>query len=100
MTQETLTDTFSFQLTAKDHDLLRSFRTLLKIDEKTEFTSDDFRMYGLDRFLVDKQHGIGGLFAKWKHAKRIKDTGATKRSVLPSNHMRRIAVYTMTEEKP
>ena len=95
--QQSLT-AFDFAMSTKDQDLLRSFRTLLKVDGKTEFTSDDFRMYGLDRFLADKQHSIGGLFAKWKHHKHIEDTGATKRSVLPSNHMRRLSVYKMKEE--
>ena len=84
---------FDFSLTEKDRDLLRSFKRLLELDGKTEFSSDDFRMYGLDRFLKDKAHGIGGLFAKWKHQRQIVDTGKTKRSVLPSNNLRRISVY-------
>jgi hypothetical protein len=80
-------------LTEKDHDLLRTFSTLCKIDGLLEFTSDDFRMYGLDRFIADKAHGIGGLFAKWKVNGKIEETGVWRRSMLPSNHGRMNRVY-------
>lgn len=80
-------------LTSKDSDLLRSFRALCTANKLSEFSSDDFRMYGLDRFTVDKAHELGGLFAKWKVNGIIEDTGKRKRSVLPQNHGREIKVY-------
>jgi len=88
--------TQQLDLTKKDQDLLRTFRTLLRMDNRQEFSSDNFRMYGLDRFLRDKQHGIGGLFAKWKHNQLIQQTGWT-RSQIEANHMRRIATYKLKE---
>jgi len=97
--QESLTTPFNFRISNRDRDLLRSFRTLLKIDGKTEFCSDDFRMYGLDRFLADTQHGIGGLFAKWVHHGIAEKTGRNVRSVLPSNHLREIKTYKWKKEK-
>lgn len=79
-------------MTPKDHNLLRSFRALCRVDQLEEFCSDDFRMYGLDRFIADKQHGIGGFFAKLKVNGFAEEVG-WRRSVKPENHGRRIRVY-------
>ena len=91
--------TFDFTLNKTDQNLLKTLHTLLRIEEKQDFTSDDFRMYGLDRFLRDTQNGLGGLFAKWKHHKLIIDTGKRRRSQLTSNHLREIKVWRFPTEE-
>jgi hypothetical protein len=88
------------RLTVRDHDLVKSFRSLLKLDAKTQFSSDDFRMYGLDRYLDrDTAHSVGGFFARLQHNKLAHVIGE-KRSVMPTNHFRIIKVYEWTETKP
>lgn len=63
-------------------------------DAKTEFTSDDLRIYGLDKYLYgDPSKAIGLLFAKAKHFKLIVDTGKRKRSEILTNHSRENKVY-------
>jgi len=86
---------FDFRLTSEDEKILKAFSTLLKLDDLTDFSSDDFRRYGLDRFIVDKVHGIGGLFAKLKHQGLIIEVG-TIHSTLASNHSRTIRLYQWT----
>lgn len=81
------------KLTSTDRDLIKTFKTLLKIDGKHQFSSDDFRMYGLDRFLRgDTLHSIGGFFCKLLRNKLAVEVGRT-RSKLPSNRQREIRVY-------
>jgi hypothetical protein len=80
------------EFTDKEQDLVRSFRTLCKIDHLATFSSDTFRMYGLDRFITDKQHGIGGFFAKLSANKLVEKVG-WMRSTLPTNHGRPIQTY-------
>lgn len=66
----------------------------LVVDNKLEFTSDDLRLYGLDKHLYgDPAHSIGLLFAKAKHYKQIEDTGRRKRSEILTNHARENKVY-------
>lgn len=83
-------------LTVKDNDMLRTFKTLTGLDRLLEFSSDDFRLYGLDRFIVDKAHGIGGFFAKLKANGLIVEV-RWKRSSVPTNHGRRIPVWRWKE---
>jgi hypothetical protein len=83
---------FDFHLTSEDEKTLKAFRTLLKLDGITEFSSDDFRRYGLDRFIRDTQHGIGSFFSKLKHEGLVVEVGSV-RSTLASNHSRTIRVY-------
>lgn len=87
-----MTQAFDFNLTEKDMDLIRTFKTLLKLDKKTEFSSDDFRAYQLDRFIWDKQHGIGSFFAKLSHNKITEHVGFT-RSQISSNNGHTIRTY-------
>lgn len=89
--------TFNFHLSPLERQLLRKFKTLLWTEQKKTFTSDDFRQYGLDQHIEDKQHGIGGLFARAVHNKIIKRVG-TKRSVLPKNNYRKIGEYEFVED--
>lgn len=89
--------TIDTKLTPKEEDLLRTFRTLCRIDGRLTFSSDTFRMYGLDRFLNDSQHGIGGLFAIWKKLGFIEKVGMT-RSQIKSNHLREIKLYRFTDK--
>lgn len=86
----------ALKLTATDKDLVKTFRTLCKIDDHKQFSSDVFRMYNLDRFIRDKQHGIGGFFAKLVKAKLIRKVGWT-RSKIASNNMRAIRLYEWEE---
>jgi len=83
--------------TLKEQDMVTTFRSLCNIDEHTTFSSDTFRMYGLDRFIMDKAHGIGGFFAKLVANGLVVQTGWT-RSTLPSNHGRMIRTYGWVNE--
>ena len=78
--------------TLKERELVKTFKTLCNIDGHTTFSSDTFRMYGLDRFIVDKAHGIGGFFAKLVANGLVVQVGWV-RSCLPSNHGRMIRTY-------
>jgi hypothetical protein len=84
------------RLTQQDQDFVRTLKTACQIDEVETFSSDTFRMLGLDRFLVDKEHGIGGVFARLKANGIIEEVGWT-RSSFPSNHGRKIRVYKFLE---
>ena len=88
------------QFTDKEKDLVKSFKALCKIDQQgwnDRFSSDTFRMYGLDRFIADKAHGIGGFFAKIV-ANRLVEQVGWERSDLPSNHGRMVRVYRWKNE--
>jgi hypothetical protein len=84
-------------LTTRDHDLIRTLRTILQIEQSQTFTSDTLRLYGLDRFFPDKIHGIGGFFARLKANGKALDVGFT-RSTFPSNHGRQIRKYRFADE--
>lgn len=96
MTQATEQKTFSFNLTPLEEAMLKRFRTLTKVDLLDTFTSDDFRLYGLDRHFENPQQDIGRFFAKLVHHKLIRVVGH-KRSVLPKNNMREIKEYEWCE---
>jgi hypothetical protein len=89
---------FDFSFTPLESALVRKFKTLLALERKDTFSSDDFRMYGLDRHIEDTQHGIGGFFARLVHAKKIREVGQT-RSLLPQNNLRKIKVYTWNDKR-
>ena len=84
--------------TLKEKDMATTFRSLCNIDQHGTFSSDTFRMYGLDRFIVDKAHGIGGFFAKLVANGLVVQVGWV-RSCLPSNHGRMIRTYRWLGEK-
>ena len=88
---------FDFNLTSQDEKNIKAFHTLLKMDKILEFSSDDFRRYGLDRFIRDPQHGIGAFFAKLKKHGYIQETGFT-RSMITSNNMHTIRLYIWGKE--
>ena len=83
---------FDFVLTPLDEKNLKAFQTLLKLDNITEFSSDDFRRYGLDRFIRDPQHGIGLFFSKLCKNKLVETVSYT-RSQVASNHGHTIRTY-------
>lgn len=85
---------FETKLNSKDWDLYEKLWVLLKAQKKNTFSSDDFRGFGLDRFIEDTQHGIGSLFLRWKINKLIEEIGFVH-STLDSNHGRRISLYRM-----
>ena len=85
----------SFKLNNLDKHLLITFRTLTAIDNNEAFSSDDFRFFGLDRYLLDRQHGIGTFFAKLVKNEYVEEVGR-KRSIIPTNHFREIRVYKWT----
>ena len=86
---------FDSHLTPLDERNFKAFRTLLTLDKLTEFSSDDFRRYGLDRFIADKAHGIGVFFGKLKANGLVERVGYV-RSELASNHGREIKTYQLT----
>jgi hypothetical protein len=86
-----------FTLTPLEHAILKRFRTLTKVDLLDTFTSDDFRLYGLDKHFTNPQQDIGSFFAKLVHHHHIHAVGR-KRSVLPKNNMREIKEYEWTHE--
>lgn len=93
-----LTVVFDWTLTDAEERNLKAFRSLLKLDSIEVFSSDDFRRYGLDRFIADKQHGIGGFFRKLLKNGLVVKVGH-KRSDLVSNHGHEIKTYKWTKEK-
>jgi hypothetical protein len=97
MTTATVVE-FSFNLNKRDMDILRTLDTIMKIENRKTFSADDIFLYGLDRFFPDKVHGIGGWFAKQQHHGNIRRCG-TRRSVRPSNHLRRISAFERCEEQ-
>ena len=81
-------------LTPCEKDVLERFFCKLVMDNKTEFTSDDFRAYGLDKELYGlESQKTGLLFWKAKRTKMIEDTGRRKASVIETNHFRENKVY-------
>ncbi len=90
-----MTANFNTKLTSLDFELHKKLWVLLKAEGRSTFTSDDFRMYNLDQFIEDKQHGIGGLFARMKINKLIEPTGRMIASKVPSNHGHKIQEYRM-----
>jgi hypothetical protein len=99
LTQQTQTplSQFDFHLTSKDEQTLKAFHALLKLDGITEFSSDNFRRYGLDRFIKDPQHGVGCFFGKLVKNRLVEQVGY-KPSDLASNHSRTIKTYRWTEK--
>ena len=85
-------------LTTRDHDLIRTLKTILQIEQSQTFTSDTLRLYGLDRFFPDKTHGIGGFFARLKVNGKAVEVGWV-RSTCPTNHGRQIRKYCFATEK-
>ena len=92
MTTQATLSKFEFRLTSQDEKNIKAFRTLLKMDNIVEFSSDDFRRYGLDRFIRDTQHGIGSFFSKLKRHGLVDEIGFT-RSEIVSNHSHTIRTY-------
>ncbi len=84
------------QLSKSETEITKTFRTLCKIDKKATWSSDDFRRYGLDRFLFGKKQGaVGGYFRKLLVQKLIVEVGRV-RSVIPANHFREIRLFKWT----
>jgi hypothetical protein len=51
----------------------------------------------LEKFLRgDLSHAVGLVFAKWVHHRLIREVGSV-RSVIPSNHLRKISLYEFVE---
>jgi hypothetical protein len=86
------------KLTQLEHQLIQKLHCHLTVEMKTKFTSDDFRMLGLDRFVVgDPSKAIGLLFWKIKQNGIAEDTGERTASIIPSNHGREIKVWKFLE---
>jgi len=81
-------------LTPCETDILERFFCKLVMDNKIEFTSDDFRGYGLDKELYgEESQKTGLLFWKAKRANLIADTGRRQASTILTNHFRENKVY-------
>jgi hypothetical protein len=86
-----------FTLSATDRFLLVKFRCHLVVEGKKRFSSDDFRACDLEKYLRgDSVHAVGLVFAKWVHHGLIREVGSV-RSVIPSNHLRKISLYEFVE---
>jgi hypothetical protein len=97
MTSQAPLSQFDFRLTSKDEQTLKAFKTLLKLDNIEVFSSDDFRRYGLDRFIKDTQHGIGTFFAKLVKNRLVEHIDYIH-SDLASNHGHTIKTYSWRSE--
>ncbi len=97
MTQQAPLSQFDYRLTTKDENTLKAFRTLLKMDNIEVFSSDNFRRYGLDRFIKDTQHGIGTFFSKLVKNGMVEHVGYMH-SDLASNHGHTIKTYRWRNE--
>jgi len=86
---------FAEPLTPQEYFLLLKFRTLLNAEGKQTFTSDDFRAYGLDRFLTRPDKMIGSTFLHWKVLDFTEATGKWVCSKLASNHGRKVQEWKM-----
>lgn len=84
-------------LTPGEYFLLRKFKTLLQDEGKQEWTSDDFRAYGLDRFFTRPDKHIGSLFHRLKVLGFMEPTGKWHCSALASNHGRKIQEWRMKQ---
>ncbi len=84
-------------LSPSEQNVLQTLKTLLTLERKSTFSSDDLRRFQLDRFFMDKQHGIGIFFFKLIKLGLVEKVGRT-RSTFASNHMREIRVYKFTGE--
>jgi len=86
-------------LSSSDRFLYQKLRCHLTVEGKKRFSSDDFRACDLEKFLTgDLSHAIGLVFAKWVHHGLICEVGSV-RSLIPSNHLRRISLYEFVEVK-
>jgi hypothetical protein len=81
----------------RDLDVLRTLHTTCELEKRTSFTADDIFLLQLDRFFPDVAHGVGGFFARLQHNGLIEQVG-WKRSTRPSNHLRQIREYKLTEK--
>lgn len=84
--------TFDFALTQPEVARTLEFKARLEADGKEFFDSDDFRNYGLDVFMSDPVHEIGGLFAKLKANDFITSIGETA-SEIASNNKRKVDLW-------
>ena len=84
--------------TRKEAEMKEIFQLRCKMDGRKTFSSDTFRMYGFDKFIQDKQHGIGTFFAKLVKNGDVNKVGHT-RSELASNHSRQIRLYEWRTQK-
>jgi len=89
---------FDFTLNTRDHDVLRTLKTLCKSEGRNTFSADDIFLLQLDRFFSDKQHEIGSWFARLQHHKKIEAVGYV-RSKRVTNHMRQVRVYAFVEKE-
>jgi len=83
-------------LTPHEYKLLYRFQQQLKEEGTTEWTSDDFRMLGFDRFLANPDKDIGMLLLKWKWNGFAETTDKWISSTLRTNHGRKIQVWKWT----
>lgn len=86
-------------LTPCEKDVLERFFCKLVVDNKIEFTSDDFRAYGLDKELYgEESQKTGLLFWKAKRANLIEDTGRRQPSTIQTNHFRENKVFRRSQK--
>jgi hypothetical protein len=89
---ETMTQSFDFTLTQAEIARILEFKSKLKDDKKEYFDSDDFRNYHLDKYMTDKIHEVGAIFAKLKYHAFACPVGETP-STIESNNRRKVDLW-------
>lgn len=86
------------QLTPNEEAVYTQFRSRCVVHGIGEFTSDLFRMWGLDRILYgDPQRKTGIFFLKLLELEFSEDTGMRVKSTMKSRHGAEIKVYRWRE---
>ena len=88
----------NLELFRRELDLWKTLSNCLILDNKKNFTADDFFQYGLDRYMKDPAHQVGSFFRKLQAQKLIEHVGYTQ-STRPSNNHREIRVWRQTPKE-
>lgn len=90
---------FRVDLSKVDRDLIRTIRTLLHVENRDTFTSDDFRNWQLDKSLGGHESNrIGAFFSRAVINNAFIEVGTTP-SQIDSNHWRKIRVYELAPQQ-
>ena len=88
----------NLRLTPNEQAVYTQFRSRCVVQGIEEFTSDLFRMWGLDRVLYEDPQGkVGIFFWKLKELGFSEDTGMRVKSTMKSRHGAEIKVYSWWE---
>lgn len=91
--------TFDFAWTLADTARLKELTAHLQTDRKEYFSSDTFRQYRLDRFMMHPEREVGAWFAKAKYWGYIEAVGEVP-SEREQNHARKVDLWRLTCKTP